>query len=79
MTTSPRASARDAGVNAQRRPERDLQPEVDRAAQLREDDCFYSALYKPGAVRDHARAVAERCPDGRMPDGRRIVHTGLAA
>jgi DNA-directed RNA polymerase specialized sigma24 family protein len=48
---------------------------------LRDDDCFYSALYKLGAVRDHARAadIAERYPDGRMPDGRRIVHIGLAA
>jgi hypothetical protein len=41
----------------------------------------YSALYKLGVVRDHARAalIAENYPDGLMPDGRRIVHIGLAA
>jgi hypothetical protein len=48
---------------------------------LHNDDCFYSALYKLGAVRDHAHAsdIAAKYPDGRMPDGRRIVHIGLAA
>jgi RNA polymerase sigma factor (sigma-70 family) len=48
---------------------------------LRDDDFFYAALYALGEVRDHARAreIAEKYPDGRLPDGRRIVPIGLAA
>ena len=48
---------------------------------LREDDSFFFALFRLGAVRDRARAqsLAEKYPDGRLPDGRRIVHIGLAA
>lgn len=48
---------------------------------LREDDRFFFELYRLGAVRDHARAeaIAAKYPDGRLPDGRRIVHIGLAA
>lgn len=40
-------------------------------------DGFFLALYKLGAVRDEA--LAERYPDGRLPDGRRIVHIHRAA
>lgn len=48
---------------------------------LHDDDCFFFALFKLGAVRDRARAesLAAKYPDGRLPDGRRIVHIGLAA
>lgn len=48
---------------------------------LHDDDCFFSALYRLGVVRDRARAqgLKERFPDGRLPDGRRIVHIDLAA
>jgi DNA-directed RNA polymerase specialized sigma24 family protein len=48
---------------------------------LHDDDCFFFALFRLGAVRDRARAesLAEKYPDGRLPDGRRIVHIGLAA
>lgn len=47
---------------------------------LHDDDCFFSALYRLGIVRDRARAksLSERFPDGRLPDGRRIVHIDLA-
>ena len=50
-------------------------------ARLRADDCFFAALYGIGVVRDRARALAlaVRYPDGRMPDGRRIVHIDHAA
>lgn len=42
---------------------------------LRRDDEFFLALYGLGAVRDRARveALAIRYPDGRLPDGRRLV------
>jgi hypothetical protein len=48
---------------------------------LHDDDCFFFALSRLGAVRDRVRAesLAEKYPDGRLPDGRRIVHIGLAA
>jgi len=48
---------------------------------MREDDGFFAALFKLGRVRDRARAeeLRERYPDGRLPDGRRIVHIDLAA
>lgn len=48
---------------------------------LYDDDDFFLALFKLGAVRDRARAesLAAKYPDGRLPDGRRIVHIGLAA
>lgn len=48
---------------------------------LEADDGFFAALYGLGAVRDRARAQAiqQKYPDGRLPDGRRIVHIGLAA
>jgi RNA polymerase sigma factor (sigma-70 family) len=48
---------------------------------LHDDDCFFAALHSLGAVRDQARAreIAEKYPDGRLPDGRRIVAIGLAA
>ena len=50
-------------------------------ARLGADDCFFFGLYRLGIVRDRARAraLAERYPDGRLPDGRRIVHIDLAA
>lgn len=42
---------------------------------LHADDLFFSALFSLGRVRDRARAdrVAAKYPDGRLPDGRRIV------
>lgn len=48
---------------------------------LYDDDCFFFALFKLGAVRDRVRAqsLSTKYPDGRLPDGRRIVHIGLAA
>jgi DNA-directed RNA polymerase specialized sigma24 family protein len=48
---------------------------------LSEDPCFFSALCKLQVVRDEVRAQAlrERYPDGRLPDGRRIVHIDAAA
>jgi hypothetical protein len=48
-------------------------------ARLRADDCFFAALHGIGVVRDRALALAVRYPDGRMPDGRRIVHIDHAA
>lgn len=48
---------------------------------LRADDIFFSALHSLGCVRDRARAVqlAAAYPDGRLPDGRRIVVIDAAA
>jgi DNA-directed RNA polymerase specialized sigma24 family protein len=42
---------------------------------LQRDDEFFSALHGLGAVRDEARikAIRTRYPDGRLPDGRRVV------
>lgn len=42
---------------------------------LFEDDVFFSVLYSLGEVRNRARAraLATMYPDGRLPDGRRIV------
>ena len=42
---------------------------------LHEDDCFFMALYGMRLVRDAARRqqLLERHPDGRLPDGRRLV------
>ena len=43
---------------------------------LHDDPCFFSALVKMHIVRDEVRAreLRERYPDGKLPDGRRIVH-----
>lgn len=48
---------------------------------LHEDDVFFSALISLDRVRDRARAqeLAEKYPDGRLPDGRRIVSIEAAA
>jgi hypothetical protein len=48
---------------------------------LAADDGFFLALHGLGAVRDQVRAAAirERYPDGRLPDGRRIVVIDRAA
>jgi hypothetical protein len=48
---------------------------------LAADDGFFLALHRLGAVRDEVRAAAirERYPDGRLPDGRRIVVIDRAA
>jgi hypothetical protein len=42
---------------------------------MHDDEAFFAALHRLGAVRDRARADAHarRCPDGRLPDGRRSV------
>jgi DNA-directed RNA polymerase specialized sigma24 family protein len=42
---------------------------------MSEDDVFFSRLYALQEVRDHARAryLREAYPDGRLPDGRRLV------
>lgn len=42
---------------------------------MSEDDVFFSQLYALQEVRDHARAkyLRETYPDGKLPDGRRIV------
>ena len=42
---------------------------------LHDDDVFFSALYSLSRVRDRVRAdrLASTYPDGRLPDGRRIV------
>lgn len=42
---------------------------------MHDDDAFFGALHRLGAVRDRARAEAhaQRYPDGRLPDGRRSV------
>jgi len=48
---------------------------------LEADNVFFSALCALDRVRDQARArkLAAEYPDGRLPDGRRIVHIGAAA
>jgi RNA polymerase sigma factor (sigma-70 family) len=48
---------------------------------LRDDDFFFVALYNLGKVRDRARAaeIARRYPDGRRPDGLRVVPISDAA
>jgi DNA-binding NarL/FixJ family response regulator len=48
---------------------------------LHGDDVFFSGLCALGKVRDRARAkaIAERYPEGRLPDGRRIVAIDQAA
>jgi RNA polymerase sigma factor (sigma-70 family) len=48
---------------------------------LYEDDCFFVALHGMRLVRDSVRRheLSERYPDGRMPDGRRLVHIDEAA
>jgi RNA polymerase sigma factor (sigma-70 family) len=48
---------------------------VQAEARLHADDGFFSALHQLGLVRDRARALAlqARYPDGRHPDGRRVV------
>lgn len=48
---------------------------------LYDDDVFFTGLAALGRVRDRVRAkgLAERYPDGRLPDGRRIVFIGHAA
>jgi DNA-directed RNA polymerase specialized sigma24 family protein len=50
-------------------------------ATLESDNVFFSALCALDRVRDQARAMklAADYPDGRLPDGRRIVHIGAAA
>ena len=48
---------------------------------LRDDDCFFHALYLLGRVRNKARLleIQRRYPEGRLPDGRRIVAIDDAA
>ena len=48
---------------------------------LHDDECFFVALYNLGKVRDRARAkyIVERYPEGRLPDGRRVVVIDQAA
>jgi DNA-directed RNA polymerase specialized sigma24 family protein len=48
---------------------------------LHSDDLFFNSLRALGKVRDRARAraIAERYPEGRLPDGRRIVSIDQAA
>lgn len=48
---------------------------------LHADDIFFTGLCALGKVRDRARAdeLARRYPDGRRPDGRRVVHIDQAA
>ncbi|HEX5309806.1 MAG TPA: hypothetical protein VFW38_12085 [Solirubrobacteraceae bacterium] len=48
---------------------------------LHGDDVFFSGLCALGKVRDRARAkaIAERYPEGRLPEGRRIVAIDQAA
>jgi RNA polymerase sigma factor (sigma-70 family) len=47
---------------------------------LYDDDCFFMALYTMEIVRGAARRdkLMEKYPDGRLPDGRRIVHIEAA-
>lgn len=49
--------------------------------ELERDDVFFTALQGLGHVRDAARkrALAERYPGGRLPDGRRLVSIDQAA
>jgi DNA-directed RNA polymerase specialized sigma24 family protein len=48
---------------------------------MENDDCFFTALFQLGLLRDQARAaeIAARYPSGRRPDGRRIVLIDQAA
>ena len=48
---------------------------------MERDDCFFTALYQLGILRDRTRAaeIAARYPNGRLPDGRRIVVIDQAA
>lgn len=48
---------------------------------MEHDDCFFTALYQLGILRDRARAaeIEARYPSGRLPDGRRIVVIDQAA
>jgi DNA-directed RNA polymerase specialized sigma24 family protein len=48
---------------------------------LHADDIFFTSLCALGKVRDQARAeqLAKRYPDGRLRDGRRVVHIDQAA
>ena len=48
---------------------------------LHDDDCFFMALCGLRLVRDSVRKeqLAERYPDGRLPDGRRLIHIHEAA
>jgi DNA-directed RNA polymerase specialized sigma24 family protein len=48
---------------------------------MEQDDCFFSVLVQLGILRDATRRaeIAARYPDGRLPDGRRIVVIGEAA
>jgi hypothetical protein len=46
-----------------------------------DDDCFFMALCSMRLVRDSERKaqLREKYPDGRLKDGRRIVHINEAA
>lgn len=48
---------------------------------MERDDSFFGALHDLGILCDRARAeeIRARYPDGRVPDGRRIVHIDEAA
>jgi hypothetical protein len=48
---------------------------------MESDDCFFTALFQLGVLRDHTRAaeISARYPSGRLPDGRRIVVIDQAA
>lgn len=48
---------------------------------LHKDDCFFMALCAMRIVRDSARraTLMARHPDGRLPDGRRLVYVEMAA
>lgn len=48
---------------------------------MEKDDCFFTALFQLGILRDRTRAaeIAARYPNGRLPDGRRIVVIDQAA
>jgi len=47
---------------------------------LRGDETFFSTLLSLGAITEEARRqhLAEKYPDGRLPDGRRVVHIEAA-
>ena len=48
---------------------------------MERDDCFFTALFQLGILRDRTRAaeISARYPSGRLPDGRRIVVIDQAA
>jgi DNA-directed RNA polymerase specialized sigma24 family protein len=48
---------------------------------MEKDECFFTALFELGILRDQVRRaqIAARYPDGRLPDGRRIVAIDQAA